>query len=149
MTQAYSTHPLTSAEIEVAYLLVDSAGTGISRADWTSFCKRVTEWRGAAGLHDDVVVAVDAGARLRGVFVMQVIQSLLFGKSLDVPLFVAMSAGDEDGVIAEMLTAVRAKARAVRCTSIRIWTQSSESWQRVTGSSGSMKQYEGVRILLD
>src|SRR4051794_27892801 len=80
MSHAYSTRPITEDQIDLAYMLVEAAGHDVKRADWTSFCNRVIEWRGAAGLHDDVFVAADADGHIKGLFVSEMIQSLLFGR---------------------------------------------------------------------
>lgn len=148
MAHAYSTRAITEDQIDLAYMLVEASGRGLTRADWAAFCRRVIEWRGAAGLHDDVVVATDAEGHVKGLFIAEMVQSLLFGRVLDVPLFITASAGDEDGVILDLLAAVRAKARAAKCSDIRIWTLGGESWARVTGASPRSSLYSGVQFNL-
>ncbi|MDB5524057.1 MAG: hypothetical protein JWM58_1820 [Rhizobium sp.] len=146
MSYAYSTRLLTEDQIDLAYLLVEAAGCDVSRADWTGFCNRVIEWRGATGLHDDVVVATDAQGHIKGLFVTEMIQSLLFGRVLGVPVFITASAADEEGIILDLLEAAKAKAREVNCSDIRIWTQGGQSWVRVTGESPITSQYLGLKL---
>jgi hypothetical protein len=129
-------------------MLVEAAGHDVKRAEWASFCKRVIEWRGATGLHDDVIVAVDADGHVKGLFVSELIQSLLFGRVLDVPMFITASAGDEDGVVLELLEAAKAKARQANCSDIRIWTQGGESWMRATDEAPAACRYRGVQLKL-
>lgn len=148
MSYAYSTRPITEDQIDLAYLLVEAAGRDIRRTEWVAFCKRVIEWRGAAGLHDDVIVTVDAEGHVKGLLVTEMIQSLLFGRVLDVPMFITASAGDEDGIIRSLLDAAKVKAREAKCGDIRIWTQGGESWVRVTSDAPVTSQYTGVQLKL-
>lgn len=148
MSYAYSTRLLTEDQIDLAYLLVEAAGCGVSRTDWQGFCNRVIEWRGASGLHDDVFVATDALGHVKGLFVTEMVQSLLFGRVLDVPLFIIASAGDEEGIILDLVDAAKAKAREVNCSDIRIWTQGSQSWVRVTEEALVTSQYLGLQLKL-
>jgi hypothetical protein len=148
MVYGYSTHPITREQIDLAFMLVEAASLAVARPEWQSFCNRVIEWRGATGLHDDVIVTTDAEGHVKGLFVTEMIQSLLFGRVLDVPVFITASAGDEDGVIMELLQAVRTKAREANCADIRIWTIGGESWMRVTRSSPTESHYKGVQLKL-
>ena len=148
MSYAYSTRPIMEEQIDLAYLLVEASGREVSPADWRAFCNRVIEWRGATGLHDDVIVATDAGGHVKGLFVTELIQSLLFGRVLDVPMFITASAGDEDGIILDLFQAAKVKAGEANCSDIRIWTQGGESWVRVTHDSPAACRYKGVQLKL-
>jgi hypothetical protein len=148
MTSAYNISRLADSQIGLAYLLVDAANCGVDSQSWKAFCRQIIEWRGATGLHDDVLVASDRDGHIKGLCVTQIVQSLLFGRILDVPLFVIASAGDEDGVILELLSAAKNKAREANCKDIRIWTQGGQSWIRAIGGATSVTSYEGVQIKL-
>jgi hypothetical protein len=148
MPHAYSTRPIVQDQIDLAFMLVEAAGHDVTQADWVSFCNRVIEWRGASGLHDDVIVAADADGHVKGLLVSEMIQSLLFGRVLDVPMFITASAGDEDGVVLELLEAAKAKAREANCSDIRIWTQGGESWMRATDNAPAAAHYKGVQLKL-
>ena len=146
MPYAYSTRPITEDQIDLAYLLVEAAGRDVEPSAWASYCKRVIEWRGATGLYDDVIVVTGSEGHVKGLFVAEFIQSLLFGRVLDVPMFITVSAGDEDGVILDLLEAVKVRAHEANCRDIRIWTQGGEGWTRVTDGSPSAHRYKGVQI---
>jgi uncharacterized protein YuzE len=148
MSYAYSTRPITEDQIDLAYILVEASGRDVRRTEWTAFCNRVIEWRGAAGLHDDVIITVDAEGHVKGLLVTELIQSLLFGRVLNVPMFITASAGDEDGIILSLLEAAKVAAREAKCSDIRIWTQGGESWVRVTGDTPVTSQYFGVQLKL-
>lgn len=148
MVYGYSTRPIAREQIDLAFILVDAAGLAIARREWQSFCSRVIEWRGATGLHDDVIVTTDVDGHVKGLFVTEMIQSLLFGRVLEVPVFLTASAADEDGVITELLQAVRGKAREANCDDVRIWTLGGESWMRVTRSNPAETHYKGVQLKL-
>jgi hypothetical protein len=148
MSRAYSTRPITEDQIDLAFMLVEAAGREVKRAEWVSFCNRIIEWRGATGLYDDVIIAADADGHVKGLFVSEMIQSLLFGRVLDVPMFITASAGDEDGVVLELLQAAKVKAREANCGDIRIWAQGGESWIRATDDAPVASQYRGVQLRL-
>jgi hypothetical protein len=65
-----------------------------------------------------------------------------------VPLFIAASAADEDGIILDLLEAVKAKAQEANCSKTRIWAQGGEGWVRVTGGSPVASHYKGVQLRL-
>jgi hypothetical protein len=129
-------------------MLVEAAGRDVKRGEWVSFCNRIIEWRGATGLYDDVIVTADADGHVKGLFVSEMIQSLLFGRVLDVPMFITASAGDEDGVVMGLLEAAKVKAREAKCSDVRIWTQGGASWMRVTDDAPVASRYEGVQLKL-
>ncbi len=146
MPHVYSTRPITEDQIDLAYLLVEAVGRDVDANAWASYCRRVIEWRGATGLYDDVIVVTDSHGHIKGLFVAEFIQSLLFGRVLDVPMFITVSAGDEDGIILDLLEAVKARAHEANCRDIRIWTQGGEGWARVTDNSPTACRYKGVQI---
>lgn len=148
MMPAYLTRQIAEDQIEVAFLLVEAAECAISRHDWMAFCKRVIEWRGTTGLYEDVVVATDPAGRVRGLFVAETVQSLLFGRVFHVPVFVTASAADEDGLIVELLATARAMARRADCREVRIWAPGGSSWNRVTTELPAASNYSGVQLKL-
>ncbi len=96
-------------------LLVERGGVGVTAEEWQIFARRIIEWRGATGLHDEVHVALDQGGIIKGLAVSQAIQSLLYGRTLDAPVFLTASAADEDGVIAALLDILSERARTSGC----------------------------------
>ena len=149
MAEGYSTGRLSASQVDIAFLLIETAKIGLSPADWKQFCARILEWRGATGLHDDVFVTVNIHGHVKGVCVLQVTQSLLLGRVLDVPVFVGISAGDEDGVVAALLDAVKDYARGAGCGQVRIWTPGHESLARVLGPSPTAARFSGALIRIE
>jgi len=148
MSSGYATRPISEEQIDLAYVLIEASRTDVKRDDWRAYCNRIVKWRGATGLHDDVFVSTDRQGHIRGLFVTEVVQSLLFGRVLEIPLFVSASAGDEDGIIEDLLQAATAKAEAAGCGDIRIWTPGGESWSRIAERWASSMRYSGVQISL-
>jgi hypothetical protein len=128
---AYTVRPISEADILPSQLLVEAGGVGIGADEWRIFVRRIIEWRGATGLHDEVHVAVDRGGVIKGLMFSQAIQSLLFGRTLDAPVFLTASAIDEDGVIVALVDKLSERARASGCRQTRIWAPGGEAWRRV------------------
>lgn len=149
MANAYITGRLSPTQIDIAYLLVAATGNGLEPGTWKSFCERIIEWRGATGLHDDVIVTADCQGHIKGLCVTQINQSLLFGRLLDVPLFICVSAADEEGVTLELVDAVKQHARLANCTDVRIWTQGGSAWARAIDNPGRATHYAGVHLRMD
>jgi hypothetical protein len=149
MPASYHVHPIGTEEIDFCHLLLAAAGHDLTEARWREFAKRLIEWRGATGLHDEIYVATDAHNRVRGLAVVQVVPSLLFGRMLDVPVFVTASAGDEDGVVQCLLDAVEDKARNAACAELRVWSQGGQEWKRATAGGNAEMAFAGLRLVLD
>jgi hypothetical protein len=145
---SYQTSPITQAGVDTAFLLIEAANVGIDRDAWNEFCHRIIEWRGATGMYDDVLLARNEAGHIKGLFVSQTMQSLLFGRIMDVPLFVTASAADEDGVHLAMLDVVRERARLANCGKIRVWSQGGQSWRRIVEATDSGIDFHGIQIEL-
>jgi hypothetical protein len=143
---AYSVRPIADADILPSLVLIEAGRVGLAAEDWRIFVRRIIEWRGATGLHDEVYVAVDQGGVIKGLVVSQAIQSLLFGRTLDAPLFLTASAADEDGVIIALLDAVSARARSAGCRQARIWSSGGEAWRRVADRAEGAVTFAGLCV---
>lgn len=143
---AYSVRPITEADILPSQLLVERGGVGVTAEEWQIFARRIIEWRGATGLHDEVHVALDQGGIIKGLAVSQAIQSLLYGRTLDAPVFLTASATDEDGVIAALLDILSERARASGCRQTRIWSPGGQAWRRVAETAKGAMTFEGLCV---
>jgi L-amino acid N-acyltransferase YncA len=143
---AYAVRPIVEADILPSQLLIEGGQVGISADDWRIFVRRIIEWRGATGLHDEVYVALDPNGVIKGLVVSQAIQSLLFGRTLDAPIFLTASAADEDGVIMALLDALAERARMSGCTQTRIWSAGGEAWRRVAEKAERAVTFAGLCI---
>lgn len=143
---AYSVRPITEADILPSQLLVERGGVGVTAEEWRIFVRRIIEWRGATGLHDEVHVALDQGGIIKGLVVSQAIQSLLYGRTLDAPVFLTASAADEDGVIAALLDTLSERARTSGCRQTRIWSPGGQAWRRVAETAKGAMTFEGLCV---
>lgn len=143
---AYSVRPIAEADILPSQLLIEGGRVGVGPEEWRVFVRRIIEWRGALGLHDEVHVAVDQAGVIKGLMVSQAIQSLLYGRTLDAPLFLTASAADEDGVILALLGALSERARASGCKQARIWSAGGEAWRRVAEQAQGAVVFAGLCI---
>jgi hypothetical protein len=144
--QSYHVRPIAKNDIDVAFVLVDAAGYGLLPGGWDKFCQLTIDGRHANAWADDIVVALDSQKRIKGLFVSQVSENALFGRTLDVPIFIAISAADEIGVIESLLQELTAKAENTESRMLRVWTPGGESWERVTGSLMDAREFKGVQI---
>ncbi|MBB1249115.1 hypothetical protein [Rhizobium sp. G21] len=144
--EAYSVRPIMEADILPCQVLVEGGGVGIAAEEWRVFVRRIIEWRGATGLHDEVHVAVDQRGVVKGLVVSQAIQSMLFGRTLDAPVFLTASAADEDGVIAALLGKLSERARVSNCRQMRIWSPGGEAWRRVAEKAEGAITFAGLCV---
>jgi hypothetical protein len=143
---AYSVRPIAESDILSTQLLVEGGRIGVGAEEWRIFIRRIIEWRGATGLHDEVHVAVDLGGVIKGLVVSQAIQSLLYGRTLDAPVFLTASAIDEDGVIIALLEKLSERARAAGCRQTRIWSPGGQAWRRVAEKVEGAVTFEGLCV---
>lgn len=145
---AYSVRPIAESDILPSQLLVEGGGIGVGLEEWRVFARRIIEWRGATGLNDEVHVAVDDGGVIKGLAFSQAIQSLLFGRMLDAPVFLTASAADEDGVIMALLDKLSERARSSGCRQLRIWSPGGEAWRRVANATEGWVAFSGLCVTL-
>jgi hypothetical protein len=135
MSSAYTVRPITEGQIDLAYILIDASGRAVPEFNWRTFCRRLLVDRGKADADNEVYVATDGEGHIRGLCVTEIVDSPLFGRMVQVPLFLTASAGDEDGVILELVNAARKRGRDAGCAEIRIWAAGGKSWLRATSQS--------------
>jgi hypothetical protein len=146
MSSAYTVRPITEGQIDLAYILIDASGKAVPEFNWRTFCRGVIAGRGKADADSEVHVALDGEGHVRGLCVTEIIDSPLFGRMVQVPLFLTASAGDEDGVIVELVNVARMLGRDAGCTDIRIWAAGGKSWLRATAKSPVVSRYEGLQV---
>lgn len=146
--QPYHVRPITRNDIDLAFVLVDAAGYGLLPSAWDKFCQLAIAGRLESARADDIVVATDGHKHIKGLFVSQVSENTLFGRTLDVPVFIATSVADEDGVIESLLQELTAMAENTESSMLRVWTPGGESWERVAGSLMDAREFKGVQIAM-
>ena len=75
----------------------------------------------------DIVVACNGLGYVQGLDIAQ-LADLPDRRTLDVPIFIIVSAGDERGVHDELVDHLGARAAGYGCSALRIWAQTADNW---------------------
>jgi hypothetical protein len=133
MSASYVIEPIGEKTIDRTYPLARVIGPAFTLNEWREFC-RVLELprvrREAPVDSEEIVVALNAQGYVKGLCIYSIRDHATYGRVLDVPFVVAASAGDGEGVAAEVLDFLRSKCDKSVCSGIRFWTVSPETWDR-------------------
>lgn len=80
------------------------------------------------GEREEVVVARNAKGYVKGLCVYALRDHTTYGRLIDVPLFIASSAADAEGVTEELIDFLRGKCDQCVCSGIRFWATDQEIW---------------------
>lgn len=130
MSTSYVIESVGSKTIDRAYPLVKLVGPTLTLHEWREFCQdhaapRIHE---APGDKEEIVVALNKQGYVKGLCIYTVRDHGTYGRLLDVPFFVAASAADAEGVVAELLAFLHAECNQSVCSGIRFWTMGPETW---------------------
>jgi hypothetical protein len=81
-----------------------------------------------SGHHQKSAIALDG--YVKGLCVYAIRDHASYGRVVDVPLFVAASVADGEGVTAELLDFLRTKCDRSVCSGIRFWAMNTATWGR-------------------
>ena len=127
----YTIEPIGPRTIDRGYPLAQAVIPTLSQDEWRQICH-------ANGLpsfdpeaeSEEIVVAQNADGYVKGLCVYTIRDHASYGRLVDVPLFVAASAADGEGVTAELLDFLRIKCDRSVCSGIRFWAMDTETWSR-------------------
>jgi hypothetical protein len=127
----YTIEPIGPRTIDRAYPLAQAVIPALSQHEWRQCCHA----NGLSSLDpeaesEEIVVAQNADGYVKGLCVYTIRDHASYGRLVDVPLFVAASATDGEGVTAELLDFLRIKCDRSVCSGIRFWAMDTETWSR-------------------
>jgi hypothetical protein len=133
MSASYVIEPISEKTIDRAYPLAKVIGPAFTLNEWREFCRAVElpRVRSEAPVDsEEIAVALNAQGYVKGLCIYSIRDHTTYGRLLDVSFFVAASAGDGEGVAAEVLDFLRSKCDQSVCSGIRFWTVGPDTWDR-------------------
>ena len=111
MAKTYEIRPVSDVDVDGAYLLARLSLPALDLEGWREACERSR----AAGA-EEITVAANRRGYLQGLAISRAGPD----RTLDVPSFVVVSAADEPGVGVELFHYLRARARRLNCSALRL-----------------------------
>jgi hypothetical protein len=133
MLGTYIIEPIDSKTLDRAYPLAKAVIPTLPQHEWRQLCQSgdfLTARPETIGEGEAIVTARNAKGYVKGLCVYAIRRHATYGRLVDVPLFVAASAADGEGVALELLNFLCAKCDAFVCSGIRFWAMDPEAWGR-------------------
>ena len=132
MPPIYLIEPIGPETIERAFYLANAVIATLSKYEWTRscHCSSVAEAGCAAERQrNDIVIARNAKGYVKGLCMYAIRNHATYGRVVDVPLFIALSAADGEGVVEELIDFLMGKCDGSVCCRIRFWEMNRETWE--------------------
>ena len=132
MPPSYLIEPIGPETIERAYPLANAVIRTLSKYEWMQSCHCSCVAEGGCGARRDreeIVIARNARAYVKGICMYAIRDHGTYGRIVDVPLFIALSAGDAKGVVKELIDFLMGKCDGSVCSGIRFWEMNRETWE--------------------
>jgi len=130
MPAAYTIAPISAEQIDVTYPLIRNVEQSLEQADWREICEGIIQRRVNLAGANHIAIATSPTGYVRGICLFRVKNHQRYGLLLDVPIFVAVSAGDVAGVSEAMLDHLRTLAHNQKCRIMRVWGLGTDNWSR-------------------
>ncbi|AFL52498.1 hypothetical protein USDA257_c39540 [Sinorhizobium fredii USDA 257] len=128
MAVAYTVGPIKRHQVDKAYRLIDAAGCHFDLEAWREFCAATVARECPALYVEGIVTAENPLGYIAGVCIMRPVQNEIYGRMLDVPVFIIISAGDTRGVANSLVEYFMAVARKYNCGFIRVAALDPTDW---------------------
>jgi hypothetical protein len=131
MQNIYAIEPIGRRTIDRAYPLAQTVIPALTQHEWRQCCHS----NGRSSFdpeaeREEIVVARNVDGYVKGLCVYAIRDHATYGRVVDVPLIVAASAADGEGVTAELLEFLRTRCDHAVCSGIRFWVMDAETWSR-------------------
>ena len=131
MSYSYTIEPIGPKTIDRAYPLAQTVIPALTQHEWRQCCHS----NGRSSFdpeaeREEIVVARNAERYVKGLCVYAIRDHASYDRVVDVPLFLAASAADGEGVTAELLDFLRTRCDRSVCSGIRFWMMDTETWRR-------------------
>ncbi|ODR89529.1 hypothetical protein [Sinorhizobium alkalisoli] len=128
MAKAYSVGPIQRNQVDRAFRLIEVAGYELDLTKWREFCATAFARQPISPYAQEIVTVENARGYITGLSIGHVAHDPLYGRLLDVSVFLVISAGDTPGVSDALLEYLMAAARNRRCSFMRIAATEPGSW---------------------
>ncbi|MCK0195316.1 hypothetical protein MWN34_00135 [Ancylobacter sp. 6x-1] len=140
MPGTYRIEPLHPARVDQAYTLMRLIAPGLDLSDWRDFCRTLSAPCRARSC--SAVVVCNPRAYVQGLCMAQARQIPGGGPVIEVPVLLAASAADPEGVEAALTTHLTGLTGQHGGCPLRIWKHHPTAWRRLgTESAFSDEEY--------
>ena len=132
MRTSYFVQPISSQTMEMAFPLANAAIPILSKYEWMQLCHCSSVPEGGCAARrerEEIVTARNTQGYVKGICVYAIRDHRTYGRIVDVPLFIALSAVDGEGVVEELIDFLMGKCDVSICCGIRFWNMNHEIWR--------------------
>ncbi len=149
MPSTYRVSPISPAQIDRAYLLVQPVAQSLDLPGWRTFCHGIVNRQHDPSQREHIIVATNPRDYIQGLCLMRLAEHPSYGRLLDVPIFVITSVADEPGVAADMLKYLKAFGLKNDGRRIRFWTLGEDNWERRFQKAEFERWDHGLLLTID
>ena len=124
MVGTYVIAALRPDQIAQAYPLIQAVVPTLDMQAWHRMASN-------ARRHEEILVVINSREYIQGLSIFRHGDHPVVGSLLDVIFLVVTSSADERGVTGMLYSAIRSRARELKCVRIRFWSQNSQNWLRM------------------
>ncbi|ASY65786.1 hypothetical protein SJ05684_b48040 (plasmid) [Sinorhizobium sojae CCBAU 05684] len=128
MAKAYLVGPIQRHQVDRAFRLIEVVGYELDLTQWREFCAAAFARQHMLPYAQEIVTVENARGYIAGLSIGHIAHDPLYGRLLDVPVFLVISAGDTPGVSDALLEHLMTAARNRRCSFIRIASTDPANW---------------------
>lgn len=128
MAATYSVGPIQRRQVDRAYRLIEAAGYELDLAGWRELCAATFARTSLSPPCQRITTVENARGYIAGLCVAHTSHDDLYGRLLDVPVFVVTSAGDTPGASAALLGYLTKTARNRQCGFMRVFGPDPANW---------------------
>ncbi len=149
MRKSNSIEPITLGAADRAYPLIRAVAPTVTLEEWRQFCQGAASPLAAderVGRREQAVLAIDSRKHVKGLCIYSIGEHWFYGRLLDIPIFIAASVADAQGVGAELLQFLQAVGNRSVCAGARFWTIGAETWSRRLNEEEIRRTDQGVFV---
>ncbi|MEZ0000594.1 hypothetical protein [Sinorhizobium fredii] len=128
MAVGYSVGPVKHPQVDKTYRLIEAVGYDVDLQAWRDLCATAFARKWPTPYAEEVVTAENPLGYITGVCIMRLVHNKTYGRMLDVPVFVVISAGDTRGASNALLGYLMAVAPNKHCGFIRVAALEPANW---------------------
>ncbi len=140
----YRVEPLGAARVDQAFTLIRLVAPTLELKAWRAFCRNMG---GATASSRALSVVINPRGYVQGLCLTELKDHPLHGRIVDVPVFLATSAADEEGVAGALLGHLGHLSRLNGDCPARIWTERDDVWSRPRGECDVGRWDHGVMVM--
>jgi hypothetical protein len=131
LSGSYKIGAIDAKMIDQAYPLISVINPPPFLREWRQLCRSVVNPNlSDRGDREEIVVAINETGYVKGLCIYSIRDHSVYGRLLDVPIFIVASAADGEGVAEKLLGLICARCDQAVCSGVRFWTLDAGAWRR-------------------